>query len=648
MNKQILSLLLILSLPSVLCAVEKKKTKKEQNLVTALGNSYLQAFAPEEDEEKKEEKPAEEAAPTKPFELKMIDLTEGDKYKVAFGMLNTHVNQAKLPVEKTINPQFIKSMELVYGGAEGKDHLLKSINHTNNIVSEAALAWKLAQPTGDMQRVLGNQAIVRELVENPQLLHRLETLLYKLKAVEAELFSFYVDEPESNKKIIEQLLPYFGNGFFKNLNKNSFALGVLGENNKISNLFTTGIVAGMTALFAGSSAYAFSNPNFNLLPLYSNGAIRFGGAAFAGLYTLATKQVLELMAIIRDASCYLQKRLIGVATYLDTLDQIYKIIGNNEVFTYNFGHLRYLNKLHKQNVSPECKELFEKLNCNTFKGEPSYYFSLIGRIVATYHSMNASKNELCDFLVAGGQVGALVSAAKLYNKHQDTPVKYCFVNFVQQDTPYLNAKNMWNPRLAVTAAVPSNLEMGGKLPRHGILTGGNGLGKSTIMKGALYGFLIAQTFGIAPAESLTLTPFARFMCHMNVTDNVAEGLSGFTAELALKDKILAEHKSLAQNEFIFTVLDELFKSTNAEDAATLSQALCREIAGFSNSMSFLATHLAPVTNLERAGTHANYHPGSIPQPNGLPAKPTFKLEKGASFDHNAVALYNNTKGKTKK
>ena len=207
---------------------------------------------------------------------------------------------------------------------------------------------------------------------------------------------------------------------------------------------------------------------------------------------------------------------------------------------------------------------------------------------------------------------------------------------------------MWNPRLATTSAVPSNLEMGGKLPRHSILTGGNGLGKSTIMKGMLYGLLIAQTFGIAPAESLTVTPFARFMCHMNVTDNVAEGLSGFTAELALKDKILAEHKSLAQNEFIITVLDELFKSTNPEDAATLSQALCREIAGFGNSMSFLATHLAPVTNLEKEGTHVNYHPGSIPQPNGLPAKPTFTLEKGASFDHNAVALYNNAKVKPKK
>src|SRR5580765_790555 len=103
MNKQILSLLLLLSFPSALWTMEKKKPKKEQNLVTALGNSYLQAFAPEEDEEE-EKKPTEEVKPTKPFELKMLEMSEGDKYKVAFGMLNTHVNQAKLPVEKTINP----------------------------------------------------------------------------------------------------------------------------------------------------------------------------------------------------------------------------------------------------------------------------------------------------------------------------------------------------------------------------------------------------------------------------------------------------------------------------------------------------------------------------------------------------------------
>ena len=457
MNKQILSLLLLLSVPSALCAVEKKKAKKE-NLVTALGNSYLQAFAPEEDEEEAT-KPAEEAKPTKPFELKMIDLTEGDKYKVAFGMLNTHVNQAKLPVENTINPQFMHSMELVYGGAEGKDHLLKSINCTNNIVSEAALAWKLAQPTGDMQRVLSNQAVVRELVEHPQLLHRLDRLLYKLKSVETELFSFYVDEPESNTKIIQQLLPYFGDGFLKSLNKNSFALGLLGENNKLGNITGTCMTIGIAAFFAGTSAYAFYDNNVNIafrdvwgnnIELYSNKAVRFGGAGMSVLYALVTKQIFELMTVIRNTSCYLQKRLIGVATYLETLDEIYKIIGNNNVFTYNFGHLRYLKKLHDQNVSDECKDLLNKLNCNTFKGEPSYYFSLIGRIVSTYYSMTSSKNELCDVFVAGGQVGALVSAAKLYNKHQDTPVKYCFANFVQQDKPYINAKNMWNPRLATT------------------------------------------------------------------------------------------------------------------------------------------------------------------------------------------------------
>jgi hypothetical protein len=644
MNKQMLSLFLLLSLPLSLCAIEKKKAKKE-NLVTALGNSYLQAFAPEEDEQE-ETKPAEEPKATKPFELKMIELNEGDKYKIAFGMLNTHVNQAKLPVEKTIDPQFIRSMELVYGGAEGKDHLLKTINCTNNIISEAALAWKLAQPTSNIERIQNNQAMVRELVENPSLLHKLDKLLYKLKTAEAELFSFYVDEPESNKKIIQQLLPYFGDGWLKSLNKNSLALGALGEYTKFNNVLATGITALIFVGLAGSSAYAFYNPNFDMHPIYNNNQIRFGGALFAGVYGFMGKQILDLMQIIRDSSCYLQKRLTGVAIYLDTLDQIYKIVNTNSTFRNNFTHLRYLKRLHEQNVSPECKDLFGKLNCDTFKGQPSYWFSLIGRIVSTYHSMNGVKNELCDFFIAGGQIGALVSAAKLYEKHENRPVKYCFVNFVQKDKPYINAKNMWNPRLISDIAVPNNLEMGGTLPRHMILTGGNGLGKSTIMKGALYGFLIAQAFGIAPAESLTLTPFSRFMCHMNVTDNVAEGLSGFTAELALKDKILSEHKALAQNEFILTVFDELFKSTNPEDAATLSQALCREIAGFGNSMSFLATHLAPVTNLEREGTHTNYHPGSIPQPNGLPAKPTFKLEKGASFDHNAVALYNKNKGNT--
>lgn len=283
--------------------------------------------------------------------------------------------------------------------------------------------------------------------------------------------------------------------------------------------------------------------------------------------------------------------------------------------------------------------LLDILQDPSFKLTPSWS-SFNGLALAAYDILQEVKLELCDAIMAGGQLGALVSATRLYLDHLNTPARYSFVEFVDSDRPYIGATNLWNPRLDKTKAVPSSFEMGGASPHNMVLTGGNGLGKSTIMKGLLYAMLIAQTFGIAPADRLVMTPFARMICHTNVTDNVAAGLSGFTAELAMKDAILKEYTLLKPNEFAMTVFDELFKSTNPDDAAQLSKQLCRSLAQYKNGMSIIATHLAPVTELETEGTHANYHPGSIPQGDGKPAKPTYTLEKGASFDHNAVALYN--------
>lgn len=170
-----------------------------------------------------------------------------------------------------------------------------------------------------------------------------------------------------------------------------------------------------------------------------------------------------------------------------------------------------------------------------------------------------------------------------------------------------------------------------------ILTSGNGLGKSTVMKSVPYA-MITASIGIAPVDQFMMTPFTRVMCHMNVSDDIAAGTSGFTAELQLKDKVVKELAQLPRDQFTFIVLDELFRSTNATDAATLTTVFASHIASHANTLSILATHYEPVIKLEDNGTHSNYHMGSIAQPNGLPPKPTFTIEPGASLEHNAVAF----------
>jgi hypothetical protein len=570
-------------------------------------------------------------------------INEQDKYKSAFTIFDQHVKHPSVPLNKTTDQYFIKSMELVYGGTEGKNTLVGDINYTPGIIAEIALAWNLTQPESDIARVNQNQAMVQELVRNKELYNVLHAKLHKLASLEESLLACY--RPEDAV-------------FYQNLEKASFYLSFLpktspklvGLYNSLTNFMSYSLTAVggpiMTAACTAALATALANHTWvnnnaklrPLRPMIIAYTAFFTPMMALGTYINFKKQAGE-RALLRQT----QKQMIDVATYVHTLQEIYDILKKNGTFKSNFAHLDLLAHLFEHRGSQKVTRLLSMLSYNTFKGEPSFWFSYHGRILATYALLQETKHELCDAIMAGGQIGALMSAAQLYLEHQDTPVKYSFVEFINNERPYIQATNAWNPRLDPATAIPSSFEMGGASAYNMILTGGNGLGKSTIMKGLLYELLIAQTFGIAPAEKLVMTPFARMICHTNISDNVAEGLSGFTAELAMKDRILKDYAQLKPNQFIITVFDELFKSTNPEDAAKLSKQLCKSLAAHSNSISIIATHLAPVTELEVEGTHANYHPGSIAQGEGLPVKPTYTLEKGASFDHNAQALYNQTK-----
>jgi hypothetical protein len=634
-----LALSMLASTP--LAWAKKAKPKKDEHLVTTLANEYLRAFVTDEEDDDDDDDTKTEVKPkadiitfsvgkhqTVDVPL-MTELSPVDRYKVAFGILDVHIRQGKIQVHKTIDPTFLKTMEIVYGGKEGKDSLIRDLNYSTSIIPETALAWALAQPCPDASLVKHNQAIIKELVSNHGLYYQLDAKLKKLAQFEESLLSFYTPADSAFFEALKQARFYSPWG--KTSPKVMSILTIVNLADKCKGLVATGQLGGIgTILLLGGI-------------LAKDPGIVLGGTVLTALAGLLAYITYAEVKNFTRMMCQVQQRMISLASYINTLNEIHQLINSNQVLKHHFIHNRYLNRLFEGRSSDKTNRLLSLLSYNTFKGEPSFWFSYNGRTLATYALVQETKYELCDAIMAGGQLGALMSAAQLYIRHQDTKVKYSFVEFIDNDRPYIQATNAWNPRLDAAKAVPSSFELGGLSAYNMILTGGNGLGKSTIMKGLIYGLVEAQVFGIAPAERLVMTPFARMMCHTNVTDNIAAGLSGFTAELAMKDMILKEYSLLKPTEFVITVFDELFKSTNPDDAATLSKQLCRTLAGYRNNMSIIATHLAPVTELEAEGTHANYHPGFITQGNGLPAKPTYTLEKGASFDHNAIALYNQQK-----
>ncbi|HSC24932.1 MAG TPA: hypothetical protein VLB80_01785 [Candidatus Babeliales bacterium] len=225
-----------------------------------------------------------------------------------------------------------------------------------------------------------------------------------------------------------------------------------------------------------------------------------------------------------------------------------------------------------------------------------------------------------------------VALAKLYNDRQDKQAQYCMVNFIENSTtPIIDAHNFWNPFVNPDTVITNNIAFDGSCP-NSILTGPNTGGKSTIIKAIMLNILMAQTFGIAPSESLTLTPFAKLNCFMNISDDIATGASLFKSEVMRAKKLLELVQSLGKNEFSFVIIDEVFTGTSPQEGEIAALRFAEHLGVYKNNISIIATHYPKMVDLQTTtnGTFHNHHVEILRnEDNSL--NRTFKLKNGPSF-----------------
>lgn len=329
---------------------------------------------------------------------------------------------------------------------------------------------------------------------------------------------------------------------------------------------------------------------------------------------------------------YLQQKLIGVADYIDCMRQLVVVMNNNPVLSGNMQLIDQLDAALNHNEHNGVKSLLNMLNHNTFKGNPSF-FSLTGRVLAAHTMMKDNKDGLIKALEAAGEIDAYLAIAKLFERHQNTPARYSFVEFIENDAPYVQAVNFWNPFISAEKVVVNNLTLGATAqPNNMILTGPNTGGKSTVLKAFILNMLLAQTIGIAPVDKLVMTPFSAIACHINITDDIAGGKSLFAAEVERAKEALSSIRSLKPHEFSILILDEVFNSTSPKEGEEAAIRFVQQLAGYQNSMCIIATHFARLTELEESNSNLfkNYQVQVIKREDGSLYRP-YKLETGKTF-----------------
>ena len=110
--------------------------------------------------------------------------------------------------------------------------------------------------------------------------------------------------------------------------------------------------------------------------------------------------------------------------------------------------------------------------------------------------------------------------------------------------------------------------------------------------------IMAQSFGIAPAASLELTPFAKLHSYIDITTNLAEGESLFQAEVNRSKQLKDSIDSCKDGEKAFTVIDEIFSGTNPDTASKVGFNFLKDRGDDKHNITIVTTHFPRITDLE--------------------------------------------------
>jgi len=616
------------------------------------------------------EKNAQAVKDKKIREIKVPELGQVEKIRLMYRAFAGQESIANTLVKNTTNPNVHEDLEMYCGSAQSLDHhVFGHIDHTKTTAGKIELQKMLYNPSGNIQDIKKTQAIVDTLLKEPKTFEAFEAATEQLKKTENEWIWFHRQIEEEIGLFFDQI--YFNKFLMFDLskwNKNPEILELSALKTTLFNpIFAASwplsipliqflIARELTRVFGRDLAFGDFAEQYwagirqiptDIRHFYESNAlmtVKFFTTAFGALALYG--YLAPIIASVKNARFYndmsnqIQTKMINIATYSNTVQNLGKTIAAHPTLKALFPDTQAMINL-TNGKSDEAIRLAKLLESGTFKGQASF-FSNKGKVLATFKMMQDAKNNFIKAMQVAGQVDAYLSIAKLYKKYENHPnAKFCFVNAVEDTKPCLDIQNFWHPILNPDKVVTNSLTLGGNGPLDIIITGPNAGGKSTALKSITLAIIMAQAFGIAPAASMTFTPFAKINTYLNIAD--AEGKESlFQAEMRRAQALLNSIRSLGKNEFSFVIMDEIFTGTNPKEGEAAAYGVAKNLATFKNSICVVATHFKKLTELEVAtnGVYNNYKVAVIKRPDGSFHCP-YKLEAGISNQNIALQLLQN-------
>jgi len=443
------------------------------------------------------------------------------------------------------------------------------------VIGKSFITETLKYPVTSQDRdsVLANrQNAIKALVENPDLKKEVEQFLTMAQQHEQEvikLMSEYfmgktcpeLTQLELLKKQNSKMYPFVK---FLTLNPTVKMVG------SVVNFF--GLAQGLvfTPLF-GKAAYDCFQKGL----MYQKLA---GWTFYMGLSTAMIAYQVHL-----DCSTGSEKRL-----KMYSLNQMIDIAEKIEKLITEYGMKNQFNMSEIKDA--QGVELIKGLQHGRYQDKHTKVF--LTPLVHTFlYKVYQQEKHLAQMFACIAEMDAYNAIATKIIESKNEKNKFCFVTFVENEKPTINAESFWN--VLVKDPISSNMSES----KNVILTGPNAGGKTTTIRAILQNIVLGQSFGVAAAASFEVTMFDVIYSYLNISDDLLNGLSLFASEVKRAQDVLQRIKTLEPHKKFFFALDELFTGTVAEDGEFCAYNFIKRIATFEGIQFIYATHFAKLKEL---------------------------------------------------
>ncbi len=546
--------------------------------------------------------------------------------------------------------------------AEGNkgNYIGSTISRTQTELGETLLYTTLAENTTDVELLKKRQDVIRLLQKNNTIHQQLDDAIKPLEDAERIVLAMW-SKKDHFRHTAKRC--YFSFPGMDKLNQNDYALfyrSWLEHGKRFSqNYFTILASASLSAYgiyhlfkpvqedsklhkyaedYKGSPGYFFPKL-WEYKNRWFHAALAIAGGICCGV---EVKESLEWTRDMFFLEKVIQELTIRIASYIRVSKKIYMIVKEHEVLA-TFPEFQGLVKFFEDDVAQEemLKDLMDLVENPTLEGDASY-LSDKGIVLRAFDLAYKVKSKLENLVESTGKVDVYLSCAKLVKEFEHKQVRFCYANYETSDKPFVVAKGFWHPLIDTENVIPNNVTLGtNSFKPNMIITGPNAAGKSCILKALTISLIMAQTFGIVPAEEFTFTPFTSIATYLNITDDVDAGNSLFKSEVKRAQKLIDKIQTSQPHEFSFTVFDEIFNGTSPVEGTAAAYGVAKHLGGFENSVSLIATHFPLITKLEQdVNTFANYKVTVDKDEQGHISYP-YKLVPGISNQHVALDILKN-------